>query len=45
MLRMPKPTQALHYLTLPATIGALALTLAVGVEGGFSPTFFKSLLI
>lgn len=45
MLRMPKPTQALHYLTLPATIGVLALTAASFADAGVSPVFFKMLLI
>jgi multisubunit Na+/H+ antiporter MnhG subunit len=45
MLRMRTPTQALHYLTLPATAGIFALTIAVFVESGVSSTAFKTLLI
>ena len=45
MLRMPQPTQAMHYLTLPATAGIFALTVAVFLEAGFSSTSFKTLLI
>ena len=45
MLRMRTPTQALHYLTLPATIGAIAVTIAVWVESGIGPLSFKTSLI
>ena len=45
MLRMREPMQALHYLTLPATAGIIALTLAVFLETGASSTSFKTLLI
>lgn len=45
MLRMPQPTQALHYLTLPAAIGMIALTAAVFIETGLGPTSFKTVLI
>lgn len=45
MLRMRRPVQALHYLTLPATIGVIALTIAVVVESGASPVSFKTALI
>jgi monovalent cation/proton antiporter MnhG/PhaG subunit len=45
MLRMRTPTQALHYLTLPATIGAIAVTLAVWIESGIGPLSLKTSLI
>jgi monovalent cation/proton antiporter MnhG/PhaG subunit len=45
MLRMRTPTQGLHYLTLPATIGAIAVTLAVWIESGIGPLSFKTSLI
>ena len=45
MLRMRTPTQALHYLTLPAIVGTSALLLAVFVETGLSSTTLKTLLI
>ena len=45
MLRMREPMQALHYLTLPATVGVIALTIAVFLESGASATAFKTLLI
>lgn len=45
MLRMPHPTQALQYLTLPATIGMGAVTAAMFVETGLSSAAFKTLLI
>lgn len=45
MLRMRHPVQALHYLSVPATVGAVALTAAVFVESGFGSTSIKTLLI
>lgn len=45
MLRMRHPVQALHYLAVPATLGAGALTMAVFVECGFGSTSWKTLLI
>ncbi len=45
MLRMKTPTQAMHYLALPAAIGMIALTIAVFVETGASSTSFKTLLV
>jgi multisubunit Na+/H+ antiporter MnhG subunit len=42
MLRMHTPMQALHYLSVPASLGALALTLAVYCETGFSSATFKT---
>lgn len=45
MLRMRDNYQALHYLSLPATLGSILLTVAVFVETGFSNTAFKVLLI
>jgi monovalent cation/proton antiporter MnhG/PhaG subunit len=45
MLRMHEPTQALHYLTLPATVGVFALVLGVFLETGPAFAAFKTLLI
>lgn len=44
MLRMREPTQALHYLSLPA-IGGIALTVATFVETGSSQASWKMLAI
>ncbi|HEX3892519.1 MAG TPA: monovalent cation/H(+) antiporter subunit G [Terracidiphilus sp.] len=45
MWRMKEPTQALHYLSLPATGGAILLTLAVFLSQGSSQASWKVLLI
>lgn len=45
MWRMKEPTQALHYLSLPATGGAILLTIAVFVSQGNIQASWKSLLI
>jgi monovalent cation/proton antiporter MnhG/PhaG subunit len=45
MWRMKEPMQALHYLSLPATAGAILLTIAVGVSQGLGEAFWKVLLI
>ncbi|HEY0786072.1 MAG TPA: monovalent cation/H(+) antiporter subunit G [Acidobacteriaceae bacterium] len=45
MWRMPNPTQALHYLSLPSAMGSITLTLAVLVQSGFHPVFFKTAAI
>ncbi len=45
MLRMREPMQALHYLSLPACLGSVLLTIAVFVETGNSNTAWKTLLI
>lgn len=44
MLRMREPTQALHYLALPA-MGTLVLTAAVFITTGNSNASWKTLLI
>lgn len=44
MVRMKEPTQALHYLSLPA-LAALVLTAAVFVETGSSSAAWKMLFI
>ena len=41
MLRMRNPYQALHYLTLPATVALPALTIAVFLHEGFGSTALK----
>lgn len=46
MWRVREPMQALHYLSLPASIGAFALTVAVfAEEGGSSQIAWKTLVI
>lgn len=45
MWRMREPTQALHYLSLPASAGAIALTVAVFLSQGGNQAFWKTLLI
>lgn len=45
MWRMKEPMQALHYLSLPATAGAILLTIAVFVSQGFVEGFWKVVLI
>jgi monovalent cation/proton antiporter MnhG/PhaG subunit len=45
MWRMRTPVQALHYLSLPATLGAFALTIAVFLADGANQAFWKTLLI
>ena len=45
MLRMREPMQAMHYLSLPACLGSVLLTVAVFLETGNSNTAWKTLLI
>ncbi len=45
MWRMREPTQALHYLSLPAAVGVIALTVAVFLSQGSSQASWKTLLI
>lgn len=45
MLRMREPMQALHYLSLPACVGSVFLTIAVFVETGNSNTSWKTLML
>jgi monovalent cation/proton antiporter MnhG/PhaG subunit len=45
MWRMKKPVQSLHYLSLPATSGAILLTIAVLISQGLGQAFWKVLLI
>jgi monovalent cation/proton antiporter MnhG/PhaG subunit len=45
MWRMKEPTQALHYLSLPATGGAILLAVAVFLSQGSSQASWKVLLI
>lgn len=42
---MRTPVQALHYLTLPGTVGAVSLALAVFLQTGFSSAAVKSAVI
>jgi monovalent cation/proton antiporter MnhG/PhaG subunit len=45
MWRMREPMQALHYLSLPASIGGILLAVAVFLEEGSSQISWKTLLI
>lgn len=45
MWRMREPMQALHYVSLPSTIGASALAIAVWLADGGNQAFWKTLLI
>jgi multisubunit Na+/H+ antiporter MnhG subunit len=45
MWRMKEPTQALHYLSLPATAGSLLLAVAVLVSQGPRQAFWKAVLV
>lgn len=45
MWRMKEPVQALHYLSLPATAGAILLTIATLLSQGIAQSFWKVLLI
>lgn len=45
MLRMRDPMQALHFLSLPACVGSVLLTVAVFLRTGDSSASWKTLLI
>jgi monovalent cation/proton antiporter MnhG/PhaG subunit len=45
MWRMREPMQALHYLSLPACVGAVALTAAVFVRTGNTQASWKTVII
>ena len=45
MWRMRDATQALHFITVPAAVGTVALTVAVFLATGYSATAWKTLLI
>jgi len=45
MWRMREPMQALHYLSLPASVGGILLAIAVFLEEGRSQIFWKTLLV
>ena len=45
MWRMREPTQALHYMTLPAAVGSLTLIVAVGCQTGLSQATAKCIAI
>jgi monovalent cation/proton antiporter MnhG/PhaG subunit len=45
MWRMREPMQALHYLSLPASLGGMFLVIAVFLEEGSSQISWKTLLI
>jgi multisubunit Na+/H+ antiporter MnhG subunit len=45
MWRMREPMQALHYLSLPASAGGIAMTVAVFLAQGGNQAFWKTLLI
>ena len=43
--KMREPMQALHYLSLPATAGAILLAIAVLLSQGIGQAFWKTLLV
>lgn len=45
ILRMREPMQALHFLSLPACVGSVFLTIAVFVQTGNSSASWKTLLL
>ncbi len=45
MWRMREPVQALHYLSLPASLGVVVLTVAVFLQEGLGQVAFKTALI
>ncbi len=45
MWRMREPQQALHFLSLPASVGVVVLTVAVFIEKGFGQVSLKTALI
>ncbi len=45
MVRMREPIQGLHYLSLPACVGSVALVIAVYLRTGNSQATWKTLLI
>ncbi len=45
MVRMREPMQSLHYLSLPACFGSIALVIAVFLRTGNSQASWKTLLI
>jgi multisubunit Na+/H+ antiporter MnhG subunit len=45
MWRMKQPIQALHYISIPASIGIILLSIAVFVQAGNSEASWKTLLI
>ena len=45
MWRMREPVQALHYLSLPAALGGIALTVAVFLQMGLGQAAFKTCAI
>jgi monovalent cation/proton antiporter MnhG/PhaG subunit len=45
MIRMRDPFQALHYLSLPSTLGMAAFTAAIWIETGWTQATWKCLLI
>lgn len=45
MWRMREPMQALHYLSIPATAGAILMTIAVALSGNGFQTTAKAALV
>ncbi len=45
MWRMKEPMQALHYLSMPAAMGSIILTVAVFLETGNSQAAWKMMMI
>lgn len=45
MIRMREPMQSIHYVSFPACVGSVALTVAVFVRTGSTQASWKTLLI
>lgn len=45
MWRMQEPMQSLHYLSVPATLGSMTVTVAILLANGVDQAFWKMLLI
>jgi len=44
MLRMRDPYQRMHYMSVPASLGAGLITIAILLQDGLKPEFFKALV-
>jgi len=43
--RMRDPMQSLHYLSVPATVGTISLTIAIFLETGWSSATIKGIVV
>ena len=44
MLRLRDPYQRMHYIAPPASVGAAFITIAIYLQDGFKPEFFKAVV-